>query len=219
MHKKHLHRAESIKPPRPQDGGTKWGMQSGTASASGLLIAQLGPSHRRQVASHLLSLTPEDRRLRFGYTIGDTSLLAYVRSLRFSRDAAFGGFDDQGQLQAFAHLAFDEDQSSSELGLSVAPAARRRGAGLALLDRAAAHARNRGRHSLRLAYVPENEALASLARRAGMTLTHDPIDPCAYLSLEAATPASVLQEAFGEAIAAIDLGFRVGNAAARPTSA
>lgn len=188
-------------------------------SAPGLLIAQLGPSHRPQVASHLLSLPPEDRRLRFGYTIGDRSLLAYVRSLRFSRDAAFGGFDDEGQLQAFAHLAFDDDQQSSELGLSVAPAARRRGAGLALLDRAAAHARNRGRHSLVLAYVPENEALASLARRAGMTLTHDPIEPRAYLSLEAATPASVLQEAFGEAIAAIDLGFRVGNAAALPTSA
>ena len=218
MHKRHLHRTESTDPPRPQDDGAKSRVESGIASTPGLLIAQLGPSHRRQVASHLLSLTPDDRRLRFGYTIGDTSLLAYVRSLRFSRDAAFGGFDDQGRLQAFAHLAFDEDQSSSELGLSVASAARRRGAGLALLDRAAAHARNRGRHSLRLAYVPENEALASLARRAGMTLTHDPIDPCAYLSLEAATPASVLQEAFGEAIAAIDLGFRVGNAAARPTS-
>lgn len=219
MHKTSPHRIESIVPPRQQGGRKEFGLESGTATASGLLIAQLVLSHRRQVAAHLLSLPPEDRRLRFGYTIGDTSLLAYVRSLRFIRDAAFGGFDDQGKLQAFAHLAFDGDQLSSELGLSVSPVARRRGAGLALLDRAAAHARNRGRHSLVLAYVPENEALASLARRAGMTLTHDPVEPRAYLSLEAATPSSVLQEAFGEAIAAIDLGFRVGNAAAPPTSA
>ncbi len=122
-------------------------------------------------------------------------------------------FDEAGRLQAFAHLAFDADQHSAELGLSVAPEARRRGAGLALLDRAAAHARNRGRTSLMLAYVPENEALASLARRAGLQMTHDTVEPRAYLSLEPATPASLLHEAFGEAIAAIDLGFRVGNAA------
>lgn len=219
MHKIYSPCAGAADPPRPRRGRRDFEPESGTACAPGLLIAQLGPSHRRQIASHLLSLSPEDRRLRFGYTIGDASLLAYVRSLRFSRDAAFGGFDEQGQLLAFAHLAFDEDQCSSELGLSVASAARRRGAGLALLERAAAHARNRGRQSLMLAYIPENEALASLARRAGMTLTHDPVEPRAYLSLEAATPASVLQEAFGEAIAAIDLGFRVGNAAALPTSA
>lgn len=219
MHKSRPQCTESTEPPCPRGGRTESGLESGTDTASGLLIAQLGPSHRRQVAAPLLSLPPDDRRLRFGYTIGDTSLLAYVRSLRFIRDAAFGGFDDQGRLQAFAHLAFDEDQHSSELGLSVSPVARRRGAGLALLERAAAHARNRGRHSLVLAYVPENEALASLARRAGMTLVHDPLEPRAYLSLEAATPASVLQEAFGEAIAAIDLGFRVGNAAAPSTSA
>ncbi len=166
-----------------------------------------------------MSLPAADRRLRFGYTLSDASLQAYVRSLRFSRDAAFGGFDEDGHLRAFAHLAFDSDQDTAELGISVAPEARRRGIGLALLDRAATHARNRGRSFLEMAYVPENEALASLARRAGMQMSYDPVEPRACLSLGAATPASVLQEAFGEAIAALDLGFRVGNAAVTTTSA
>jgi RimJ/RimL family protein N-acetyltransferase len=183
-----------------------------------LLIAQLGPAHRKRIAAHLLSLPADDRRLRFGFLISDSSLLEYVRTVRFNKDAAFGGFDEEGRLCAFAHLAFDADQHSAELGLSVAPEARRRGAGLALLDRAAAHARNRGRNSIVLVYVPENVALASLARRAGMQVTHDPVEPRAYLSLEPATPASVLHEAVGEAIAAIDLGFRVGNTTL-PTSA
>ena len=219
MHKRRLSpevRACAWKPHGFQSAG---GSDPTACPTASLLIAQLGTAHRKRISAHLLMLPAEDRRLRFGYTISDTSVAAYVRLLRFSRDAAFGGFDGEGHLLAFAHLAFDSDQHSAELGLSVAPVARRRGVGLALLDRAATHTRNRGRNSLVMAYVPENEALASLARRAGMQLTHDPVEPRAYLSLEAATPASVLQEAFGEAIAALDLGFRVGNAASPPTSA
>ena len=59
-----------------------------------------------------------------------------------------------------------------------------------------------------MAYMPENTAFASLARRAGMQIVFDPIEPSRpHLSLEPASPASMLQEAFGEAIAALDLGF------------
>jgi ribosomal protein S18 acetylase RimI-like enzyme len=219
MHKKLLSPQDRACASQPQGTQSAGGSDPAACPTASLLIAQLGTAHRKRIAAHLLSLPAGDRRLRFGYTVSDISLTAYVRSLRFSRDAAFGGFDEEGRLLAFAHLAFDADQHSAELGLSVAPEARRRGAGLALLDRAATHARNRGRDSLVMAYVPENDALASLARRAGMQMTHDPVEPRAYLSLEAATPASVLQEAFGEAIAALDLGFRVGNAASPLTSA
>jgi ribosomal protein S18 acetylase RimI-like enzyme len=219
MHKIRLSPEDRACASQPHGIQSAGGLDPAACPTASLLIAQLGTAHRKRIATHLLSLPAGDRRLRFGYTVSDTSLAAYVRSLRFSRDAAFGGFDEEGRLLAFAHLAFDADQHSAELGLSVAPEARRRGVGLALLDRAATHARNRGRDSLVLAYVPENEALASLARRAGMQMMHDPIEPRAYLSLEAATPTSVLQEAFGEAIAALDLGFRVGNAASPPTSA
>jgi hypothetical protein len=52
-----------------------------------------------------------------------------------------------------------------------------------------------------------------------MRLVADPYEPSAYLSLEEASPESLLREAFGEAVAAIDLGFRLGGAAGRTTSA
>jgi GNAT superfamily N-acetyltransferase len=183
------------------------------------LIAQLGPGHRKHIESHLRSLPVDDRRLRFGHAISDASLAAYVRRIRYHRDAAFGAFDDSGTIRAFGHLAFEADGDAAELGISVDPAVRKQGVGLALLERAAAHARNRGHTRLVMAYLPENTALASLARRAGMQIVFDPVEPRAYLSLEPASPASMLQEAFGEAIAALDLGFRLNNDPARTTSA
>ena len=183
------------------------------------LIAQLGPGHRRHIEFHLQSLTPDDRRLRFGHAISNAALATYVRRIRYQRDAAFGAFDDRGTIRAFGHLAFAASGEPAELGISVDPAARKQGVGLALLERAAAHARNRGHAMLVMGYLPENTALVSLARRAGMQIVVDPVEPRAYLSLEPASPASMLQEAFGEAIAALDLGFRLAADPARTTSA
>ncbi len=182
------------------------------------MIAQLGPSHRRQIENHLIALPPADRRLRFGYAISEELLSTYVRGLRFSRDAAFGAFNESGEMLAFGHLAFIASDESAEFGISVAPDARRLGIGRALLERAGRHARNRGYRLLVMAFVPENAALAALARAAGMQLIQDQVEPRAYLTLDAPDAASVLEEAWCEAVAAIDLGFRRA-AGARATSA
>jgi GNAT superfamily N-acetyltransferase len=182
------------------------------------LIAQLGPSHRPQIAEHLIGLPPGDRRMRFGYAISDDLLSGYVHGLRFSRDAAFGAFNETGEMLGFGHLAFISSDETAEFGISVAPDARRLGIGRALLDRAGWHARNRGYRLLVMTFVPENAALASLARAAGMQLIQDQVEPRAYLTLDAPDSTSVLAEAWSEAIAAIDLGFRRA-AGASPTSA
>lgn len=179
------------------------------------LIAQLSSHHRPRILEHLLSLSAEDRYMRFAHAISDESLRGYVKQIRYGRDAAFGAFDDAGDLHGFAHLAFGADGELTELGLSVARCARRQGVGLTLLQRAAGHARNRGQPLLMMVYVPENRALESLARRAGMHIAADPAEARAYLTLPPATPESVLREAFGESVAAIDLGFRLGAAAVR----
>jgi ribosomal protein S18 acetylase RimI-like enzyme len=179
------------------------------------LIAELGPQHRPLIAAHLLSLPAADRYLRFGHAIQDNSIRGYVRRLRFGPDAAFGAFDDVGKLHGFAHLASGGVDEPAELGLSVSMDVRRQGVGLALLERAAEHARNRGQRVLMMAFVPENTALASLARRAGMRLVQDPAEPRAYLTLAEATPESQLKEAFSAAVAAVDLGFRLAAGRSR----
>lgn len=178
------------------------------------LVAQLGAHHRRRVLKHLRELPENDRWLRFGYVIGDDSLRSYVGSLHFSRDAVFGAFDESAGLLALGHLAFERAGTSSlaEFGISVVPRARRRGLGLALLRRAAKHASNRGATQLVMTYLPGNTALAELAARADMDFIQDQVEPRAYLTLPAPSAATLMEETFGELLAAIDLGFRVANA-------
>lgn len=174
---------------------------------NGPLLAQLGPGHRTLIAAHLRALPPSDRRLRFGHTISDESIKQYVRQIRFVRDAAFGAFDDAGQLIGFGHLAFGTE--GAEFALSVGLAGRRRGIGRALLERASIHARNRGYDVLVMLYMSENNALASLARRAGMQIVSDPVECRAYVGLKPPTAHSVVFEAWREAVCALDLGFRL----------
>jgi GNAT superfamily N-acetyltransferase len=176
------------------------------ASETDLLVAELVPAHRALVEAHLLALAPADRRLRFGAALGDATLRDYVRRLRFHRDAAFGAFDADGQLLGFAHLAFGAN--SAELALSVDARARGRGVGSALLARARDHAVNRGQRLLHMVYLPENRALAALARRAGMQLVIDPVECRAWLALDAPSAESLLREVAHASLAAVDLGFR-----------
>jgi len=180
-----------------------------------ILLAQLGPTHRALIERHLRSLPATDRRLRFGYAIRDESIAHYVRHMRFYRDAAFGAFDSAGALIGFGHLSNHEH--GAEFALSVDPATRGRGIGRALLKRAAAHARNQGHRVLVMQYLPENHALAALARRSGMQAVCDSSECRAYIGLKPPTPHSLLREAWREAVAAIDLGFR--RSAAGATSA
>ena len=177
------------------------------------LVAQLGPHHRGRVLQHLHQLPAQDLWLRFGYAVTDEALRLYVRKLHFSRDAIFGIFDEAAELLAIGHLGFDKDASSktAEFGVSVLPHARRRGFGLRLLQRGAVHARNRGATRLMMTYLPENDALKQLAESAGMQLIPDTDEPRAYLSLDAPTAASLMDETFSEMLAAIDLGFRVAR--------
>ena len=183
---------------------------------STLLLAQLGRRHRSRVLRHFRALPARDLWLRFGYAISDEALERYVRSIHFARDAMFGIFDESAELLAVGHVGFPRDGTTrtAEFGVSVLPQVRRRGFGLRLLHRAAVHARNRGARRLVMNYVPENEALKSLAQRAGMQLVPDVDEPRAYLELELPTAASLMDETFSEMLAAIDLGFRVANESA-----
>jgi GNAT superfamily N-acetyltransferase len=196
MHKKSFYGCDLATKRRPEP-----------SAHDGPLVAQLAPGHRALIAAHLLALAPGDRRLRFGHAISDESIKDYVRQIRFVRDAAFGAFDDAGQLTGFGHLAFGTE--GAEFALSVVHTGRCQGIGRALLERASTHARNRGYDVLVMLYMSENNALASLARRAGMQIVSDPVECRAYVGLKPPTAHSVVFEAWREALCALDLGFRL----------
>lgn len=170
-------------------------------------IRTLGERHRTQVRSHLLALDGPDRQRRFGHSLSDERLRAYVEQLDFRRDQVFGTFDRQLHLVALGHLALDAGEG--ELGLSVLARSRGRGLGRRLFGHAVTHARNRGVHTLHIHLARDNAAMLAIVQRAGAQLAFDGNDALATLALAGENLGSQLDELLSERAAALDFRLKV----------
>lgn len=156
-------------------------------SAPAPSISDLTKSDRKAIEKHFIQLNAEDRRLRFGLSLLDPSVIAYVSGIDFDRDALFGFFGKTG-LDAVAHLA--RRDGTVELGLSVLPHARRRGLGRELLARSETYARSWGVESLRMQCLTENAAMMRIALKRGMTIVSRGGEANAYMKMPPADVAS-----------------------------
>ena len=175
-------------------------------------IRSIGPSHGERIAAHLLSLSPRDRYLRFGYAANDEQVRRYVDSLNFERDDIFGIYNRKLELIAMAHLAFSADaklSSCAEFGVSVLSEARGRGYGSRLFDRAVIHARNEGVGMIFIQALSENTAMLNIARKGGATIESDGSETEAYLKLPPADLDSRITEMVEEQIAQTDYRLKV----------
>lgn len=175
-------------------------------------IRSLGANHRVRIAQHLLSLDAHDRYLRFGYSAQDDQIERYVDGLDFERDEIFGIYNRKLQLIAMAHLAHAADkshESCAEFGVSVLPAARGRGYGARLFERAAMHAANDGIRLLFIHALSENAAMLKIARNAGARVERDGTESEAFLQLPAATLDSHVTEMLEEQVAQTDYRIKV----------
>ena len=153
-------------------------------------IRTLGANHRLRIANHLLALDPRDRYLRFGFAANDEQIRRYAEKLNFERDEIFGIYNRRLQLIAMAHLAFSNDRQlklCAEFGVSVSSAARGRGYGAQLFDRAAMHARNEGVSFMFIHALSENAVMLKIARDAGAVVERDGTESEAHLRLLPAT--------------------------------
>jgi RimJ/RimL family protein N-acetyltransferase len=174
-------------------------------------IRSLGPRHRDRIAMHLLALDEADRYLRFGYAASDEQINRYAEGLNFERDDIYGIFNRKLALIAMAHVAVSDDPAQSkhaEFGVSVLKAARGRGYGGRLFDRAVMHARNEGRDTLFIHALSENTNMLKIARNAGATVERSGSESDAYLKLPAATLATRLTEMVEDQMAEVDYGFK-----------
>jgi GNAT superfamily N-acetyltransferase len=175
-------------------------------------IRSLGANHRERIAAHLLGLDGPDRYLRFGYMANDEQIQRYVDSLNFERDEIFGIYNRKLELLAMAHLAYAPDkscESCAEFGVSVNKAARGRGYGARLFDRAAMHARNDGIHLMFIHALTENTAMLKIARNAGATVERDGSETEAYLRLTPPTFDTRMTEMVEEQLAQADYQIKV----------
>ena len=173
-----------------------------------VVIQKLSPLQRSDLARHLRTLSDADRRLRFGTYMKDAALARYAAGIDFGRDKVFGIYGRDMELVGMAHLALDRDQRYAELGLSVEPAQRSKGYGLARLNRAKLSAVNLGYRTMFMHCLAENAIMIHLARKAGLKLVVEQGEVDAHLELESTSYGAMAQEAVEDQVALADLLFK-----------
>jgi GNAT superfamily N-acetyltransferase len=175
-------------------------------------IRSLGPRHRERIALHLLSLSAEDRYLRFGYAAQEAQIRAYAEKLDFERDEIYGIYNRSLVLIAMAHLAFAAEpqcQNCAEFGVSVLSDARGNGYGSMLFERAITHARNKGVDLMFIHALSENVPMLKIARNAGALVERDGSETEAYLKLPPADLDSRMTEAVEDRFAEVDFQLKL----------
>ncbi len=175
-----------------------------------ILVRELTRLQYPALEPHFLALGAEDRRLRFGASLNDEAVRAYLERIDFERDAAFGVFNDELHLIGAAHLA--RSDGHAELGVSVLPGHRGRGIGAALLGRAHMRARNWGVRALFMHCLTENAAMMHLARKQGMEIVAESGEADAWLKLSPADASSHFGEVFAQRVALFDYALKQGRA-------
>lgn len=167
-------------------------------------VLRINPRYRDDIASHLLQLPAEDRRLRFGHSIPDDAVRKYVAGIDFGRDSVFGIHGAALELIGVAHLALDPAHRVAELGVSVAPSSRTKGHGFALLQRAVLHAANLGYRVLFMYCLAENGVMMHLAQKAGLTVVIERGEADARLKLDRFAHGGAFKEALADQFALVD---------------
>ena len=178
-----------------------------------IIVRELTELDRPALEHHFLSLGSDDRRLRFGISLSDPAVRAYVSHIDFGRDAAFAVLDEELHVLGAAHLA--REKRYAELGVSVLSGHRGHGIGGALLARAHTHARNWGVRTLFMHCLTENGAIMHLARKQGMQIVAESGEADAKLLLPPADASSYLGAALEQRIALFDHALKTQLASAR----
>ena len=184
---------------------------SNKISSAPVPIQSLGARHRDQIIAHLLQLDESDRYLRFGFVAGDEHVIRYAQGLDFENDEVLGITNRKLSLIAVAHLAYApsaRQTACAEFGVSVTKAARGRGYGARLFERAAVDARNKGVSLMFIHALSENTAMLSIARKAGAILERHGSETEAFLRLPPASFNSRMTEIVEDHYAQLDYRFK-----------
>lgn len=166
-------------------------------------IRTLLPNELPKYRDHLLRLSPEDRRLRFGYLIGDDGIDAFIDRLKTRNTRILAHHDPALHIVGATHVAI-QDRHTAELAFSVDEPYRGRGIGRDLVKRGLLWAGNRGIRQVHLHFLTENRSMRKLARDAEMQIEVEAGECEAAKALPPPTPTSLLVEMTYETQAAAD---------------
>ncbi len=159
---------------------------------------KLRPIERGAYEKHLLSLSPDDRRLRFMGSLSDDAIIEYVRTV------VIGCFVDAA-LHGAAEVSFDRllFPTEAEFAVTVESPFQHHGIGLELARRAVTVARNRGVKVLHMACLTENLKMRNIARKMGAALQYDDGNIDGRVGLAGVSPLSLWVEAVEDGAGAL----------------
>jgi GNAT superfamily N-acetyltransferase len=178
------------------------------------LVNRLTVRDRAAIARHFVALGPGDRRLRFGSSLADSAVRAFVRQLDFNRDEFHAVLNAEMRILGMVHIA--RGPGIAELGFSVLEPMRGQGIGNTLFAHAVQRLRVIGEREVMVRYLAENQAMVHLARKHGMRISMDGPDSEARLTLPRATSETVLNDWWQSQQAAVVDALRRAPRAARP---
>lgn len=162
---------------------------------------------RELVKTHLQSLPPHDRYLRFGSVMNDEVIANYVDTTWDKEDNHWLGIIEDGKIIAAIHVA-KETEDKSELGLSVDPEWRGRKLGQALFERATVYLRAVGVKEVYMHCLTENKIMKHIADKNHMKMFSSYGETDADLILPDHTPVDTYKEAITEQLAIYDNSVR-----------
>lgn len=144
-------------------------------------IYSLTEADRPAYEAHLLGLDSAARRLRFGLSLPDDSLLDISRKLPLENVSL--GLFLWGDLKGCVQVLPLGRPGSAELAVSVSPDARGRGWGSILVAEALARAHDRHFSEVEILYLRENTAMHRIARTLPGPSESESVDICKHVHL------------------------------------
>ena len=168
----------------------------------------------------LKDIVGEDRRLRFGGSLGDDAVEKYLKS-------SFDGFGINNmwfivdvespetfgrKVIATCHVNYDSRTNTAELGLTVSSQYRNQKLGQELYNRGVTWARMKGAETIFMHCLSENKTMQHIARKNGMSVvTIDPAEKQSSIKVEKNQIAAGYQDSVYEQMAVFDMIVRNQN--------
>jgi len=175
-----------------------------------MLLRHIMPYEMNKFEEHLLRLSKEDRRLRFGNCKTDETIKQYVSGIGVFDNVIYGCFDDDLNIIAAVHIAVlrTEEGKIAELGLSVEREHRGKGYGHELFKKAVEWGESRGISQLFTQCLRENSYMMKIARREGMDTTMEDGEVLAHLNIQPQTIPHIGKELYEECLAWFDFAVK-----------
>jgi RimJ/RimL family protein N-acetyltransferase len=172
-------------------------------------LRRLGREAEAEVVDHLLRLSPEDRRRRFGAHEDEAYVRAYVARPDWDRSLLLG-WRQEGVLRALGELKLIDDHASraAEVAVSVEAPFRGHGLGTELCRRLTIRARNRLVERVHMLCLLDNREAQRISRHLGGALTVYPGEVEALIRLPWPEPLSLAEEWLDEVLPLAECGGR-----------